>query len=142
MRKQILGFLSVRFGFYWIRNLRMGQLCGKCVQFFCDCSLSVKAMSSDLMQDIRECLAQIHDCPCLKRRNFETRHLYKPDLLREEEIAQEFIQQVQRGFEMLPLGRASLEALKTLAFSENTSLQKSAALYYLHISQTRFLSFL
>lgn len=93
-------------------------------------------MSSDLMQDIRECLAQIHDCPCLKRRNFETRHLYKPDLLREEEIAQEFIQQVQRGFEMLPLGRASLEALKTLAFSENTSLQKSAALYYLHISQT------
>ncbi|XP_066478843.1 uncharacterized protein [Tiliqua scincoides] len=114
----------------------MGQLCGKCVQLLCDFALSVKALTSDLMHDIRECLAQIHDCPCLKRRNFETRQLYKSDLLREEEIAQEFLQHVERGFEMLPLGRVSLEALKTLAFSENTSLQKSAALYYLHISQT------
>ncbi|KAJ6660073.1 hypothetical protein lerEdw1_017999 [Lerista edwardsae] len=114
----------------------MGQLCGKCVQLLCDFALSVKALASELMQDIRVCLTQIHDCPCFKRRNFATRQLYKPVLLHEEEIAQEFLQRVERGFEMLPLGRVSLEALKTLAFSENTSLQKSAALYYLHISQT------
>ncbi|XP_025067630.1 vacuolar protein 8-like isoform X3 [Alligator sinensis] len=33
------------------------------------------------------------------------------------------------------LGKNSLEALRTLAFSENPGLQQSAALYYLHLSQ-------
>ncbi|CAI5770164.1 8-like isoform X1 [Podarcis lilfordi] len=35
---------------------------------------------------------------------------------------------------MSPLGKVSLEALRTLAFSENPGLQKSAALYYLNIN--------
>ncbi|XP_010003865.1 PREDICTED: vacuolar protein 8-like [Chaetura pelagica] len=39
------------------------------------------------------------------------------------------------GFEMSPLGKDPLEALRTLAFSENPGLQQSAALYYLHVSQ-------
>ncbi|XP_068006438.1 uncharacterized protein [Melanerpes formicivorus] len=36
---------------------------------------------------------------------------------------------------MSPLGKDPLEALRTLAFSENPGLQQSAALYYLHMSQ-------
>ncbi|XP_053138858.1 uncharacterized protein LOC128339268 [Hemicordylus capensis] len=114
----------------------MGQMCAKCVQLLYDFALSVKMLSSSLVQDIRECLAQIYDCPCLKRRNFETRQLYKPALQsHEEEIAQEFLQHIERGFEMSPLGKVSLEALRTLSFSEDSGLQKSAALYYLHVGQ-------
>ncbi|XP_061479936.1 uncharacterized protein LOC133383369 [Rhineura floridana] len=113
----------------------MGQLCAKCVQLLCDLALSVKTLSSGLVQGLKECLAQIHDCPCLKRKNFETRQLYKPALQPcEEEIAQEFLQHIERGFEMSPLGNVSLEALRALAFSENPVFQKSAALYYLKIS--------
>ncbi|XP_028579352.2 uncharacterized protein LOC114594173 isoform X1 [Podarcis muralis] len=113
----------------------MGQLCTKCVQLLCDLALSVKTLSSGLVQDIQECLGQIHECPCLKRKNFKTKQLYKPALqTQEEEIAQEFLQQIERGFEMSPLGKVSLEALRTLAFSENPGLQKSAALYYLNIN--------
>lgn len=121
----------------------MGQLCGKCVQFFCDCSLSVKAMSSDLMQDIRECLAQIHDCPCLKRRNFETRHLYKPDLLREEEIAQEFIQQVQRGETFLHLEIEQLRVQRCLFdlmyFALPKILQFSSCMLYAKLFSPDFM---
>ncbi|XP_035755726.1 vacuolar protein 8 isoform X4 [Egretta garzetta] len=41
----------------------------------------------------------------------------------------------RHGFEISPLGKDPLEALRTLAFSENPGLQQSAALYYLHMSQ-------
>lgn len=41
---------------------------------------------------------------------------------------------------MSPLGKDPLEALRTLAFSENAGLQQSAALYYLHMSQHSELS--
>ncbi|XP_063165635.1 uncharacterized protein LOC134501652 [Candoia aspera] len=114
----------------------MGQLCTKCVQLLYDFALSVKTLLSGLLFDIRKCLAQIADCPCLKRKNVEMRQLYKPVLCpHEEETAQEFLQHIERGFEMSLLGKISLEALKTLAFSDNPSLQMLAALYYLHISQ-------
>ncbi|XP_062981513.1 uncharacterized protein LOC134398194 [Elgaria multicarinata webbii] len=114
----------------------MGQLCAKCAQLLCDFLLSMKTCSLGLVHDIRECLAQIQICPCLKRKSFEARQLYKPVVQpQEEEIAQEFLQHMERGFEMSPLGKDSLEALRTLAFSENPGFQKSAALYYLHISQ-------
>nr|XP_034964800.1 vacuolar protein 8-like isoform X4 [Zootoca vivipara] len=113
----------------------MGQLCTKCAQLLCDLALSVKTLSSGLVQDIQECLGQLQECPCLKRKNFKTKQLYKPALqTQEEEIAQEFLQHIERGFEMSPLGKVSLEALRTLAFSENPGLQKSAALYYLNIN--------
>ncbi|XP_060114822.1 uncharacterized protein LOC132586740 isoform X2 [Heteronotia binoei] len=114
----------------------MGQLCAKCAQLLYDLVLSVKTFSSNLVQDVKECLAQICDCSCLKRTKFETRQLYKPTLqCHEEVIAQEFLQHIERGFEISPLGEASLSVLKTLAFSENSDLQKSASLFYLKISQ-------
>ncbi|XP_058027089.1 uncharacterized protein LOC131192168 isoform X6 [Ahaetulla prasina] len=114
----------------------MGQLCTKCVQLLYDFAVSVKTLLSGLLLDIRECLAQIANCPCLKRKNVEMRQLYKPVLHRyEEETAQEFLQHIEKGFEMSSLGKISLEALKTLAFSDHPGLQMLAALYYLHISQ-------
>ncbi|KAM3856652.1 uncharacterized protein M6D78_001460 isoform 4-T4 [Vipera latastei] len=114
----------------------MGQLCTKCVQLLYDFAGSVKTLLSGLLRDIRECLAQIADCPCLKRKNVEMRQLYKPVLHPyEEETAQDFLQHIERGFEMSSLGKISLEALKTLAFSDHPGLQMLAALYYLHISQ-------
>ncbi|ETE69338.1 hypothetical protein L345_04859, partial [Ophiophagus hannah] len=114
----------------------MGQLCTKCVQLLYDFAVSVKTLLSGLLLDIRECLAHIADCPCLKRKNVEMRRLYKPVLYPyEEETAQEFLQHIEKGFEMSSLGKISLEALKTLAFSDHPGLQMLAALYYLHISQ-------
>ncbi|XP_077207900.1 uncharacterized protein LOC143844525 isoform X2 [Paroedura picta] len=114
----------------------MGQLCAKCAQLLHDLVCSVKTFSSNLVQDVKECLDQICDCSCLKQTKFETRHLYKPTLQRHEEvIAQEFLQHIERGFEISPLGEVSLSALKTLAFSENPDLQRSASLFYLQISQ-------
>ncbi|KAL8186555.1 UNVERIFIED_CONTAM: hypothetical protein K2H54_073991 [Gekko kuhli] len=114
----------------------MGQLCAKCAQLLYDLVLAVKTFSSNLVQDVKECLAQIRDCSCLKRTKFESRQLYKPTLQRREEvIAQEFLQHIERGFEISPLGEVSLSALKTLAFSENPDLQQSASLFYLQISQ-------
>ncbi|XP_026561338.1 vacuolar protein 8-like isoform X2 [Pseudonaja textilis] len=114
----------------------MGQLCTKCVQLLYNFAVSVKTLLSGLLLDIRECLAQIADCPCLKRKNVEMRRLYQPVLHPyEEETAQEFLQHIEKGFEMSSLGKISLEALKTLAFSDHPGLQMLAALYYLHISQ-------
>ncbi|XP_048363627.1 vacuolar protein 8-like isoform X2 [Sphaerodactylus townsendi] len=112
----------------------MGQLCAKCAQLLYDLVLSVRTFSSNLVQDVKECLTQIRDCSCLKQMKAEDRQLYKPTL-REEVIAQEFLQHIERGFEISPLDELSLSALKTLAFSENSDSQKSASLFYLHISQ-------
>ncbi|XP_044272853.1 vacuolar protein 8-like [Varanus komodoensis] len=117
-------------------KLKMGQLCAKCAQLLCDIFLSVKTLSSSLVHDLREHLAQIQICPCLKDKTFEAKPLYKTVLQpQEEEVAQEFLQHIVKGFQTSPLGKDSLEALRTLAFSENPGLQKSAALYYLNISQ-------
>ncbi|XP_019405746.1 PREDICTED: vacuolar protein 8-like isoform X1 [Crocodylus porosus] len=114
----------------------MGQLCGKCMKLLQDFVSFVKRMSSSLVQRIKECLVMISECSCLKRNGSEARQLYKPVLQpHEKETAQEFLQHIETGFEMSLLGKNSLEALRTLAFSENPGLQQSAGLYYLHLSQ-------
>ncbi|XP_067398623.1 uncharacterized protein [Emydura macquarii macquarii] len=114
----------------------MSQLCEKCVKLLLDFVSLVKRMSSHLIQNIKECLILISECSCLKRNSSEARQLYKPVLQpHEKETVQEFLHHVETGFEMSPFGKDSLEALRTLAFSENPGLQQSAALYYLHMSQ-------
>uniref|UniRef100_A0A669P5U1 Vacuolar protein 8 n=1 Tax=Phasianus colchicus TaxID=9054 RepID=A0A669P5U1_PHACC len=114
----------------------MGQLCGRCMQLLRDFVAFIQKMSSELVYSIKECLALISECSCLKQNASKTRQLYKPMLQPHERVtAQEFLQQIERGFEMSPLGKDPLEALRTLAFSENPGLQQSAALYYLHMSQ-------
>ncbi|KAM9564010.1 uncharacterized protein ACIB01_006428 isoform 1-T1 [Guaruba guarouba] len=119
-----------------IRKLRMGQLCGRCMQLLRDFMAFVQRMSSDLVQGIKECLTLISKCFCLKQNSSKASQLYKPILQPHERVtAQEFLQHIETGFEMSPIGRDPLEALRTLAFSENPGLQQSAALYYLHMSQ-------
>uniref|UniRef100_A0A8D0H5J3 Vacuolar protein 8 n=1 Tax=Sphenodon punctatus TaxID=8508 RepID=A0A8D0H5J3_SPHPU len=115
----------------------MGQLCGKCAQLLQQFVSLVRKMSSSLVQNIKECLALICECCCcLRRKSSDSRQLYKPILQpHEKESAQEFLQHIETGCEMSPLAKESLEALRTLAFSENPGLQQSAALYYLHMSQ-------
>ncbi|XP_009555766.2 uncharacterized protein LOC104056236 isoform X1 [Cuculus canorus] len=114
----------------------MGQLCGRCMQLLQDFVAFVQRMSSSLVHSIKECLILISKCSCLKQNSSKARQLYKPILQPHERVtAQEFLQHIETGFEMSPLGKDPLEALRTLAFSENPGLQQSAALYYLHMSQ-------
>uniref|UniRef100_A0A8C9LED0 Vacuolar protein 8 n=1 Tax=Pavo cristatus TaxID=9049 RepID=A0A8C9LED0_PAVCR len=126
-------FLLVSFGAV---GARMGQLCGRCMQLLRDFVVFIQKMSSELVRSMKECLALISECSCLKQNGSKTRQLYKPILQPHERVTvQEFLQQIERGFEMSPLGKDLLEALRILAFSENPGLQQSAALYYLHMSQ-------
>ncbi|XP_063185587.1 uncharacterized protein LOC134513206 isoform X3 [Chroicocephalus ridibundus] len=114
----------------------MGQLCGRCMQLLQGFVAFVQRMSSELVHCIKECLTLISKCSCLKQNSSKVRQLYKPILQPHERVtAQEFLQHIEAGFEMSPLGKDPLEALRTLAFSENPGLQQSAALYYLHMSQ-------
>ncbi|XP_010123026.1 PREDICTED: vacuolar protein 8-like [Chlamydotis macqueenii] len=114
----------------------MGQLCGRCMQLLQDFVAFVQRMSSHLVRSIKECLTLISKCSCLKHNSSKARQLYKPILQPHERVtAEEFLQHIETGFEMSPLGKDPLEALRTLAFSENPGLQQSAALYYLHMSQ-------
>lgn len=93
----------------------MGQLCTKCVQLLYDFAVSVKTLLSGLLRDIRECLAQIADCPCLKRKNVEMRQLYKPVLHPyEEETAQDFLQHIERGERFLLLNVCQPSVLNCL----------------------------
>ncbi|XP_054834955.1 uncharacterized protein LOC129329283 isoform X3 [Eublepharis macularius] len=105
----------------------MGQLCAKCTQLQYDLVLSVKKFSSNLVQDVKECLAQIRDCPCLKRTKFETRHLYKSTLQhREEVIAQEFLQRVEKVNVQLPAEH--LETYYVLLKSNDLEVQQISSL--------------
>nr|XP_013814408.1 PREDICTED: vacuolar protein 8-like [Apteryx mantelli mantelli] len=114
----------------------MGQLCGRCLQLLRDFVAMVQRTSAELLHNIKECLILISSCSCLKQSSSKGRQLYKPILQpHERATAQEFLQHIQTGFKMSPLGKDTLEALRTLAFSENPALQQSAALYYLHMSQ-------
>ncbi|XP_025976359.1 uncharacterized protein LOC112995530 isoform X3 [Dromaius novaehollandiae] len=114
----------------------MGQLCGRCLQLLRDFAAVVQRTSAELLHGIKECLILISNCSCLKQSSSTGRRLYKPILQPHERVtAQEFLQHIETGFEMSPLGKDPLEALRTLAFSENPGLQQSAALYYLHMSQ-------
>lgn len=79
----------------------MGQLCGRCMQLLRDFVALVQKMSSELVHSIKECLALISECSCLKQNGSKTRQLYKPVLQPHERVtAQEFLQQIERGKSM------------------------------------------
>ncbi|MBN3324305.1 VAC8 protein, partial [Atractosteus spatula] len=93
-------------------------------------------MSADLAQKVRDCITAISECCCLEREATGIGKLYKPVLQQHErKAAQEFLQHLDTGTETPLLDSKCLQALRTLAVSENSDLQRSAALYYLHISQ-------
>ncbi|XP_071596939.1 uncharacterized protein [Heliangelus exortis] len=115
----------------------MGQLCGRCLQLLLrDFVASIQRMCASLVSRIKEWLTLISKCSCLKQNSSKPRQLYKPILQPHERVtAEEFLQHIETGCVASPFGTESLEALRTLAFSENPGLQQSAALYYLHMSQ-------
>nr|XP_006007785.1 PREDICTED: vacuolar protein 8-like [Latimeria chalumnae] len=114
----------------------MGQFCNSCMQLLKDLVDFVKRISASAVQKIRDCVAAICQCTCLKRSKAQTSKLYEPVLQQHEKrAAQEFLEHIETAVDRPVFAKESLEALNTLAFSENPSLQQSAALYYLHISQ-------
>ncbi|XP_039179242.1 vacuolar protein 8-like isoform X3 [Crotalus tigris] len=105
----------------------MGQLCTKCVQLLYDFAVSVKTLLSGVLRDIRECLAEIADCPCLKRKNVEMRWLYKPVLHPyEEETAQDFLQHIERV--NIQLSQEHLETYYALLKSNDLEVQQISSL--------------
>lgn len=87
--------------FFAAVGARMGQLCGRCMQLLRDFVALVQKMSSELVHSIKECLALISECSCLKQNGSKTRQLYKPVLQPHERVtAQEFLQQIERGKSM------------------------------------------
>nr|XP_033792676.1 vacuolar protein 8-like isoform X2 [Geotrypetes seraphini] len=114
----------------------MDRLCDRCLQLLQDFVNFIRKVSSGLVLHIKQCLLQLSECCCFRRRKYDVRQLYRPVLEQhEKEAAQEFLRYIETGFETSPLSPESLESLRTLAFSENPDLQQSAALYYLHMSQ-------
>ncbi|XP_063773477.1 uncharacterized protein LOC134909951 [Pseudophryne corroboree] len=114
----------------------MGRLCERCAQLIQDFVNFVKRLSSRIVDHIKEYMALISECCCLNPGGSKVRQLYEPVLQNhEKQAAQEFLNHMETGLNESPVGKETLDALMILAFSENTNLQHSAALYYLHMSQ-------
>ncbi|XP_051880900.1 uncharacterized protein LOC127575229 [Pristis pectinata] len=114
----------------------MATICDSCRQHLKDFMEMIARAAEDLLDKIKEFFKKIQCCSCLKRKRTESDHLYKPVLRQhEKEAAQEFLQHIEEASENKVIDMESLKALQTLAASENPSLQQSAALYYLHISE-------
>ncbi|XP_043542008.1 vacuolar protein 8-like isoform X2 [Chiloscyllium plagiosum] len=111
----------------------METFCDSCSQHLKNFMELIQRASENLLQKIKYFFASIQHCCCLKRNKPESKRFYKPVLQQhEKEAAQQFLQHVE---ESKVIDTECLEALRTLAASENPSLQQSAALYYLHISE-------
>ncbi|KAM8947862.1 uncharacterized protein RCH25_050916 [Pelodytes ibericus] len=114
----------------------MGRLCDRCSQLVQDFVRFVRSLSSRIVERIKECMVLLSECCCMRSRSSKLRPLYEPVLQNhEKQAAQEFLNHMEAGLQASPLGKETLDALKILAFSENSDLQHSAALYYLHMSQ-------
>ncbi|XP_072265045.1 uncharacterized protein [Pyxicephalus adspersus] len=114
----------------------MGRLCDKCAQLIQDFVNFVRRLSSRIGEHIKEGIAVLSECCCWNQKGSKVRQLYDPVLQNhEKQAAQEFLNHMESGLNESPIGKETLDALMILAFSENTDLQHSAALYYLHMSQ-------
>ncbi|XP_048453196.1 vacuolar protein 8-like isoform X1 [Rhincodon typus] len=112
----------------------MEMFCDSCRQHLKNFMELIRRASENLLQKIKDFFTSIQCCCCLKRNKPESNRFYKPVLQQhEKEAAQQFLQHVEEESKMID--NECLEALRTLAASENPSLQQSAALYYLHISE-------
>uniref|UniRef100_A0A8C4SQR9 Vacuolar protein 8 n=1 Tax=Erpetoichthys calabaricus TaxID=27687 RepID=A0A8C4SQR9_ERPCA len=111
------------------------SLCDVCSDLLKDVVALVQRASARIVQRIRDCIASLTRCPCLKKDKGNLGKDREPVLQRHErEAAQEFLQHLDTG-KYCKIKLNCLHALKTLSISENPKLQQSAAIYYLHISQ-------
>ncbi|XP_077145416.1 uncharacterized protein LOC143807593 [Ranitomeya variabilis] len=114
----------------------MGNLCERCAQLLQDFVNFIRRVSSSIMEHMKECVAILTECCCLRSRKSKVKQLYEPVLQSyERQAALEFLNHMETGINESPVGKETLDALRILAFSENIDLQQSAALYYLHMSQ-------
>ncbi|XP_067839957.1 uncharacterized protein [Heptranchias perlo] len=114
----------------------METFCDSCRQHLKNFVELIQRASENLLQKIKDFFKSIQCCSCLKWKITEPDSLYKPVLQQQEkEAAQEFLLHIEQASESKVIDTECLEALQTLAASENPSLQQSAALYYLHISE-------
>ncbi|XP_067882211.1 uncharacterized protein [Heterodontus francisci] len=114
----------------------METFCASCRQHLKNFVELIQRASENILQIIKDFFESIQSCSCLKRKKPEPNRLYKPVLQQhEKEAAQEFLQHIEEASESNVIDTECLEALQTLAASENPRLQQSAALYYLHISE-------
>lgn len=115
----------------------MGQLCQECWLALRELLSRLSERCSSWANKVRELLARLCECCCpWQGSRARSGSLYRPVLQQHEKrAAQEFLQHLEKDFEESPLSNESLEALRTLSFSELPDLQQSAALYYLHVSQ-------
>ncbi|KAG8582845.1 hypothetical protein GDO81_008202 [Engystomops pustulosus] len=114
----------------------MGRLCERCAQLLQDFGNFVRSTASRVAERIKELAAELRECCCLTSRKTKVKQLYEPVLPQHErEAAEEFLKHLEIGPKEWPPSKETLDALMTVAFSESTELQHSAALYYLHISQ-------
>ncbi|XP_078068701.1 uncharacterized protein LOC144493525 [Mustelus asterias] len=114
----------------------MEMFCDSCRQRLKNLMELIQRASKNLLQKIKDFFESIQCCPCLKRNKPAPSRLYKPVLQQhEKEAAQEFLQHIEEASESKVTDTECLEVLQTLAASENPSLQQSAALYYLHVSE-------
>ncbi|XP_028676746.2 uncharacterized protein LOC114666167 [Erpetoichthys calabaricus] len=112
------------------------SLCDVCSDLLKDVVALVQRASARIVQRIRDCIASLTRCPCLKKDKGNLGKDREPVLQRHErEAAQEFLQHLDTESDQPLLNQQCLHALKTLSISENPKLQQSAAIYYLHISQ-------
>ncbi|KAG5857274.1 hypothetical protein ANANG_G00017680 [Anguilla anguilla] len=113
-------------------------LCERCAQLVEDLSAYVRRLSREIVEKIKECIQAIAQCCCMRRKGKGTipRTSYKPLVQEHERLAaQELVQHLGSGSESVLLGNDCLQALNTLAVSENNELQQSAAVYLLHLSE-------
>ncbi|XP_078256339.1 uncharacterized protein LOC144594044 [Rhinoraja longicauda] len=114
----------------------MATICDSCRQHLKKFMVWIEGAAEDLLEKIKEFFKNIQCCSCLKPKRTKSDHLNKPVLQQhEKEAAQVFLQHIEEASENNVIDMESLKALQTLAASENPSLQQSAALYYLHISE-------
>ncbi|KAI1240844.1 hypothetical protein IHE44_0009289 [Lamprotornis superbus] len=110
-----------------LQSLRMGQLCGRCMQLLRDFISFVQRTSSDLVQGIKECLTLISKCSCLKQNSTKNRQLYKPILQPHERVtAQEFLQHIETV--NIPLPVEHLEPFYALLSSADLEVQQMSSL--------------
>uniref|UniRef100_UPI003AAEE6D7 uncharacterized protein isoform X1 n=1 Tax=Centroberyx gerrardi TaxID=166262 RepID=UPI003AAEE6D7 len=101
----------------------MAGLCDKCAQLLKAFTAHLRRVCMELEQKIKDFIRELAQCACLSRADSrKTRH----------ELSS--LHHLCNDHETPVLSEECLQALNRLAASENSDLQRAAAMYYLHLS--------
>ncbi|XP_029901003.1 vacuolar protein 8-like [Myripristis murdjan] len=102
-------------------------LCGKCTQLLNVLSAYLRRTCRELEQNIKEFIKEVARCTCLRRAASDT-------LQRRRTHDLSLLHHLYDGDETPVLNQECLQALSRLAASEDSDLQRAAAMCYLHLS--------